>query len=237
MGKRIISQRRGKGSTTYRAPSHRYRGKIKYSDISKDVVHGTIIDIFNDAGRDAPLGLVKFGDGTERMMLIPEGIGTGSTIEVGFSTAVREGNVMSIGDIPEGTPIFNVETSPGDGGKLVRSSGSFAVIVSHDVNKTVIRLPSKSLKSLNPKCKATIGVVAGGERTRKMFAKAGIRWYAARARNKLYPRTSAKSMNAVDHKFGKSAKQKTTKRTAPPGAKVGSFGARRTGRGRSKMQR
>jgi large subunit ribosomal protein L2 len=54
-----------------------------------------------------------------------------------------------------------------------------------------------------------------------------------RARNKLYPRTSANKMNAVDHPFGGQTgpgMSKTVSRHAPPGAKVGSIAARRTGR-------
>ncbi|MBT5924401.1 50S ribosomal protein L2, partial [Candidatus Woesearchaeota archaeon] len=30
MGKRIISQRRGRGTNTYRSPSHRFKGAIRH---------------------------------------------------------------------------------------------------------------------------------------------------------------------------------------------------------------
>jgi len=58
------------------------------------------------------------------------------------------------------------------------------------------------------------------------------------SRGKLYPRTSGVAMNAVDHPFGgptKPGTPKTVSRHAPPGAKVGAWGARRTGRKRGKM--
>ena len=37
---------------------------------------------------------------------------------------------MHLGDIPEGTPVYNIEAKPGDGGKFVRSSGGNARVVS-----------------------------------------------------------------------------------------------------------
>ena len=59
-------------------------------------------------------------------------------------------------------------------------------------------------------------------------------WHMMKARNKLWPRTSAVKMNVVDHPFGsgrgKRIKSKIAKRNAPPGRKVGLLRPRRTGR-------
>ncbi|MCK4811980.1 MAG: 50S ribosomal protein L2, partial [Methanosarcinales archaeon] len=38
MGKRIISQNRGRGGPTYRAPSHKYKAKLTHPSISDTVV-------------------------------------------------------------------------------------------------------------------------------------------------------------------------------------------------------
>jgi len=121
-----------------------------------------------------------------------------------------------------------------DGGKIVRASGGYATVVSHDVDKTIIKLPSKKMKALNPSCRAIIGIAAGGERKNKPFIKAGNKWKAKHARGKLYPITSKRAMNAVDHKFGGSnfGTSKTSSKRSPPGRKVGSIGARRTGKKR-----
>ncbi len=55
-----------------------------------------------------------------------------------------------------------------------------------------------------------------------------------KSKNKLWPRTSAVKMNAIDHPFGsgraKNPKSKVAKRNAPPGRKVGLLRPRRTGR-------
>jgi len=133
--------------------------------------------------------------------------------------------------------IYNIESNPGDGGKLVRSSGTFARVVSQLKNKVVVQLPSKKTKEFNPDCRAIIGSVAGSGRLEKPLLKAGTRHHKMKARNKLYPITSGVSMNAVDHPFGGSksshkGRPTTARKNAPPGRKVGMVRARKTGRGK-----
>ncbi len=225
MGKRIIQRARGKGGPRYRAPSHRYAGKVEYNFIKAKV-----IDIVHDPGRDAPLAKLKV-DGEEKFIIAAEGLKVGDVINI--KGEARVGNVLPLHKIPKGTSIFAIETRPGSGPKLCCSPGTKAVVISHDPEKVIIQLPSKEFKALNPNCLATIGIPAGGGRDEKPFIKAGQVFYLMRARNKLWPRTSASKMNPVDHPFGgrtKPGKPKTVSRHAPPGAKVGSIAARRTGK-------
>jgi large subunit ribosomal protein L2 len=142
---------------------------------------------------------------------------------------------MPIGRISEGIPIYNIELSPGDGGKLVRSAGANATIVSHDGEKTIIQLPSSRFKTLNSNCRATVGILAGGGRKDKPFLKAGKKHYEFRKRGKQYPVVRGVAMCAVSHPHGGGGHQHvgkpyTVKRGAPPGRKVGSIAAKRTGR-------
>ncbi|MCK5234302.1 MAG: 50S ribosomal protein L2 [Candidatus Aenigmarchaeota archaeon] len=235
MGKRIISQRRGRGSPTYRANSHRYLTDAKYSaKDKKKVTDGVVVDIEHDPSRNAPVALVRFKNNDKRYMIASEGSSVGKAVQVGAGSKCDLGNVLPVGDILEGTPVFNIEIAPGDGGKLVRSSGMSAIVSSHSGGKTVVKLPSKRFKSFNSMCRATIGVVAGGERKIKPFGKASNKSFNRKARGKLYPITSKTAMNAVDHKFGGDNKgiPTTSSRNAPPGAKVGSIAARRTGKKR-----
>ena len=131
--------------------------------------------------------------------------------------------------------MYNIELDQGDGGKLVRAGGSNATVVSHDKQKTVIQLPSGAFKTIDSKCKATIGVVAGGGRKDKPFLKAGKKHYAYRTRGKQYPTVRGVAMCAVSHPHGGGGHQhvggpSTVKRSAPPGRKVGNIAAKRTGR-------
>ena len=93
--------------------------------------------------------------------------------------------------------------------------------------------PSKKFKKFHPNCLATIGKPAGWGQRAKRLVKAGQKYYAKKARNKLWPRTSAVAMNPVDHPFGgktKPGQSKSKSRHRPPGAKVGSVASRRTGK-------
>ena len=237
MGRRIQGQRRGRGTSTFRAPSHRYKSDLSHKkDESNDTVSGTVVDIEHDPARSAPVVAVEFDDGDQRLVLAPEGVAVGDTIQVGVSAEIKPGNTLPIAEIPEGVPVCNIERQPGDGGKFARASGTSAQIVTHDRRVTVVKLPSGQTKRLNPECRATVGVVAGGGRTEKPFVKAGKKHHKMKSRGTKWPRVRGVAMNAVDHPFGGGGRQhpgqpKSVSRDAPPGRKVGDIASKRTGRG------
>ena len=236
MGKRITSQNRGKGTPTYRAPSHRYKAPLKLIKADKnETVKARVVEVLHDPARSAPIGRVELPDGTERLLLIPESLCVGDEIACGASAEIKAGNILPLAEIPEGVPICNIESQPGDGGCFARASGVYAMLVAHDVQKTVVQLPSGEMKWLHPHCRAMIGTVAGGGRLDKPFVKAGKKFHKLRSRAAKYPRVRGVAMNVVDHPFGGGGWQhpgrpKTVSRNAPPGRKVGSIAARRTGK-------
>ncbi|WP_247729073.1 50S ribosomal protein L2 [Halovivax limisalsi] len=240
MGRRIQGQRRGRGGPTFRAPSHRYKANLEHRTLEDtDVVSGTVVDIEHDPARSAPVAAIEFEDGDRRLVLAPEGITVGEELQIGISAEIKPGNTLPLSEIPEGVPICNVEAKPGDGGKFARASGVNADLITHDRNAAVVQLPSGETKRLDPSCRATIGVVAGGGRTEKPFVKAGNKYHKMRARGTKWPRVRGVAMNAVDHPFGGGGRQhpgrpKSVSRDAPPGRKVGDIASRRTGRGGNK---
>ena len=227
MGKRIIQRARGKGSLTYRSPGHRFAGDAGYP---RDGVV-KVIDLIHDAARDAPLAKVVDSEKRETLIIATEGMRVGQEITVNAKKPVI-GNIMKLKDIPKGASVFAVENIPGSGPQLCLSPGTRALVVGQDGNNVTLKMPSKSFKKIKAACLATLGVPAGGGARDKPFYKAGQKMHMMRARNKLYPRTSATAMNAVDHPFGgqtKPGQSKSISRWAPPGAKVGSVSARRSG--------
>ncbi|MEM0350819.1 MAG: 50S ribosomal protein L2, partial [Archaeoglobaceae archaeon] len=165
--------------------------------------------------------------------LAVEGIGTGDWIYAGEKVEIAPGNTTYLKNIPEGTPICNIEKIPGDGGKFVRASGTFALVVSREEDKVIVQMPSGELKAFHPLCRATIGVVAGGGRVDKPFVKAGKKYHKMKSKAAKWPRVRGVAMCAVYHPFGGGKHQhvgrpKTVSRNAPPGRKVGSIAARRT---------
>jgi large subunit ribosomal protein L2 len=231
MGKRLIQQARGKGTPKYRAPSHRYKYGVKYP---QNPAHGVVKRLINDPARSALIAEVVFKNGKKGYLIASEGLQVNQNVSVGGDT-IAIGNVLELGKIPEGTLIYNIEKQLYDGGKLVRSSGTYATVISHENGQTVVQLPSKQMKTFPSVARATIGVVSGGGRTDKPMLKSGKKFHAYRSKAKQYIRVSGVSMNAVDHPFGGGqhdikGKPTTVSKNAPPGRKVGLIKAKRTGR-------
>jgi large subunit ribosomal protein L2 len=232
MGKRIIQQRRGKGSSTYRSKKKAYKIRVGYPNKEGK---GRVVDIINSPAHTAPLAKIEIG-GDEFLNPAHEKMFQGQEIEIGGK--LEEGNILSLKKIPIGTRIYNVEKGRGDGGKLIRSGGNSAVITDKEEGKVKVLLPSKKEKWFKQNCRATVGVIAGQGRLEKPVVKAGKKYKMMKAKGKLWPKTSAVSMNAVDHPFGSGRgrnvshgrKGKTPKLNAPPGAKVGSVRPKRTGK-------
>ncbi|MBS3102544.1 50S ribosomal protein L2 [Candidatus Woesearchaeota archaeon] len=235
MGKNLIQQARGKGSPRYRAPSFRFKGEAKFARQDKEIKAGKVIELVHCAGHSSPLAQIEYDNGEVIYLQAPEGIRVGDIIKAGTDADVNIGNVLPLRNIPEGTQIYNIESSPGDGGKFVRSSGTFAKIVTKMEDKIVVLLPSSKTRDFKPDCRAMIGMIAGSGRKEKPFLKAGRRYYAMKAKNKLWPQVSGTSMNAVDHPFGGSSsthkgRPTQSSRNDPPGRKVGKIAPKRTGR-------
>ncbi len=236
MGRRILQQRAGRGGFPYRVPSHKRLGDVRYLpyDYDEPTFEGTLTEFKHETGRGAPLAIVHWDSGEKMLYLPPEGLPEGIKIQQGPNAATQVGNIKPLYAIPEGTLICNVELKPGDGGAVARSSGMSATLLEHHEKNDLVQLPSGAKITLDKKCRATIGVVAGGGRTEKPFVKAGNKFYWVRAKGRKWPRSRGIAMNAQSHPFGggkhRGAHQpKTISRDAPPGKKVGLIAARRTG--------
>ncbi|HHQ44657.1 MAG TPA: 50S ribosomal protein L2 [Candidatus Altiarchaeales archaeon] len=235
MGKRLITQRRGSGNPRYRALTHKAAGRVEYPKTEKPV-NGQVEEFINDSVRTAPLAKIILEDFTKILMIAPSNLSKGDWIQIGGEGEPQPGNIMMLGNIKEGSPVFNIETEPGRGGKLVRASGTAAYVIAHEkeTNTTQLKLPSKKMVKLKSNCMATVGFVAGAGRVDKPFTRAGHKHYAKKTRRKLYPTVRGRAMNAVDHPYGGGrhphvGRPTTTSRNAPPGRKVGHIAAKRTG--------
>jgi large subunit ribosomal protein L2 len=191
---------------------------------------GKILDLVHAPGRTSPLAEIDL-DGKVVKIIAAEGIQVGQQIQIGDAETVASGNIMSLGSIPEGTLVFNIEARPGDGGKFVRSSGNAAAIVSRG-EKVVLQMPSGAFKTFDPTCRASIGIVAGGGHREKPFGKAGAKFHAYRSKSKAYFKVRGVAMNPVDHPHGGGSHQhvgkpSTVGRNAPPGRKVGRLSPKR----------
>lgn len=242
MGKRLRVQRRGKGSSTFRAAKKGKVAPVKYPPPTAGSLSGVVRDLLHDAGRGSPIAYIELGKGMGYYIAAPEGVHIGQDVDIGRDIPVRVGNVLPLGAIPEGTMVCNIELKPGDGGRIARSSGTYATVVSHTASRTKVKLPSKRNVELSDDCRATVGIVAGGGRKEKPFMKAGERFLRKKAKGHKYPITKGVSMAAASHPHGGGrhrhpGKSTTVSRHAPPGKKVGLIAARSSGRKKRRRRR
>ncbi|KAJ1883436.1 60S ribosomal protein L2 [Coemansia sp. RSA 1722] len=253
MGRVIRSQRKGAGSI-FKARVHRRKGaaKLRALDYSErnGYIRGIVKEIIHDPGRGAPLAKVQFRDAYRfktrtELFIATEGMHTGQFVFCGKNAQLSVGNVLPLGQMPEGTIISNIEEKAGDRGSLARTSGNYATVIGHNVDEgtTRVKLPSGNKKVLKSECRATVGIVAGGGRIDKPLLKAGRAFFKHRAKRNSWPRTRGVAMNPVDHVHGGGnhqhiGKASTVARTSVPGQKVGLIAARRTGllRGTKKLK-
>ena len=243
MGKRTLVRRRGRGGKQFRAITVGKIAPAKYPNFKLDEHHsGTVVDIVHERGRDAPLARIHFDDNTYSYVPAPDGTTVGSRIEIGVGATATARNILSLESIPDGTLICNIEKNAGDGGKLIKSAGSSALVFAHGTEGVTLKFPSGKFLMVNPKCRAMIGIIAGAGRKDKPFLKAGNRAKYMQAHGRLYPTVRGIAQAAVYHPHGGGrhqhiGRQSSVGRTTPPGRKVGIIAPRKTGRGRIKERK
>ena len=243
MGKRTLVRRRGRGGKQFRAITVGKLAPAKYPNFKLDEHHsGTVVDIVHERGRDAPLARIHYDDNTYSYVPAPNGTTVGSRIEIGVGATATARNILSLESIPDGTLICNIEKNAGDGGKLIKSAGSSALVFAHGTEGVTLKFPSGKFLLVNPKCRAMVGIIAGAGRKEKPFLKAGNRAKYMQAHGRLYPTVRGIAQAAVYHPHGGGrhqhiGRQSSVGRTTPPGRKVGIISPRKTGRGRIKERK
>lgn len=151
-----------------------------------------------DPYRSAWIALVCYKDGERRYILAPEGLKVGSEILSSNKKIEAEiGNRMPLKYIPPGYFIYNIELTPGTGGKLVRAAGSKAVLMTCKDGYAQVKFPSGEVRRIPEDSLATIGQVSNPDWRLIRWGKAG------RKRLKgVRPSVRGKAMNPVDHPHG-----------------------------------
>jgi large subunit ribosomal protein L2 len=191
--------RNGSGKMTMRYIGGGHKQKYRIIDFkrNKHAVPAIVATIEYDPNRSGRIALLHYADGEKRYILAPHGLKVGQTVLSGSGSAPEIGNALPLSEIPLGTVIYNVELQPGQGGKLVRSAGSFAQLLNRDGKYAIVKLASGETRMIVAACLATIGSVSNPDHSLERKGKAGAnRWRGVR------PRTRPVAMNPVDHPMG-----------------------------------
>lgn len=192
---RVTSRRRGGGvKRLYRIIDFK-RNKVG--------IPATVAEIEYDPNRTARIALLHYADGEKRYILAPVGLKQGDVVMSGVDTRtgqvadIKPGNALEMSRIPVGTVIHNIELSPGKGGQLCRSAGTYAQLVAKEGKYALLRLPSGEVRRVLASCTATVGQVGNISHENISLGKAGRnRWLGRR------PQVRGVAMNPIDHPLG-----------------------------------
>lgn len=173
-----IKKSGGRGNTGRVTVRHRGGGAKRHLRAidwkrNKFDIPGKIIAIEYDPNRSSHIALVHYPDGDKRYILAPVGLKPGDAIISGKKVSIKLGNALPLKNIPVGTPIHNLELTPGKGGQIVRGAGTQALIQSKEKGFATVLLPSKEIRLIKLSSLATIGQVGRSEHRIVKIGKAG----------------------------------------------------------------
>ncbi|QKZ15501.1 50S ribosomal protein L2 [Spirosoma sp. KUDC1026] len=191
--------RNSEGHRTMRYIGGGHKKHYRIIDFKRDKVGqpAEVLTVEYDPNRSARISLVQYADGEKRYIIAPQGITVGQTIQSGEGVTPDVGNAMPMSAMPIGTIIHNIELTPGKGGSMARSAGTYAQLVGREDKYAILRLPSGETRRVLSIGMATVGSVSNSDHMNVVLGKAGRkRWLGRR------PRVRAVVMNPVDHPMG-----------------------------------
>lgn len=189
-GLRKTGGRNNTGRITVR---HRGGGhKRNYRVLEQEERTGIVKSVEYTPNRTGYVGKCEVYGGREVYKIIGEQEQIQREKELLIGTTLK---VIKLKDLKVGTWVYNVAQRPGQRGKIGRASGVGCIVIKQEEKVTVLRMPSKEVKSINNESTGTIGRVAVHEVGQ--LGKAG-----KNRRLGIRPSVRGTAMNAVDHPNG-----------------------------------
>jgi large subunit ribosomal protein L2 len=169
------SGRNNQGKITIRHQGGRQKRYYRIIDFKRDKrnVEAAVLQIEYDPNRTTYIALVEYQDKERRYILCPEGLKVGDKIIAGEKAEIKTGNALPLRNIPVGINVHNIELTPGRGGQIVRSAGTYAVLIGKDEKYAHLKLPSGEKRKVLLDCYATIGQLTNIGHKFEKIGKAG----------------------------------------------------------------
>lgn len=200
----LVSKKKTGGRNSFGRITVRHIGggnKQKYRIIdfkrNKDDIPATVVSIEYDPNRSANIALLQYVDGEKRYILAPEGLNVGAKVMSGENVEISVGNCLPLANMPVGVTIHNIEMQPKQGGAIARSAGIEAMLMAKENGRATLRLPSGEMRTVDLKCRATIGQVGNLDHGIVSLGKAGRKRHMG-----VRPHVRGAVMNPVDHPHG-----------------------------------
>ena len=187
----------GKITSWWRGGGHKRRYRRIDFKRNKDGMEAKVVSIEYDPNRSSHIALVEYGDGEKRYILAPQGLKAGDVVESGVQVEPKTGNAMPLKSIPVGLDVHNIELTPKQGGKMVRSAGGAARLIAREGEWATLLLPSGEMRQVRVECRATIGALGNVDHQNIRWGKAGRSRHRGRR-----PHVRGVAMNPVSHPLG-----------------------------------
>ncbi len=197
--KKQTAGRNNSGSIMVRRRGGGCKRHYRIIDFKRDKfdVPAHVESIEYDPNRTPRIALLKYLDGERRYIIATKNMKPGARILSSEKCEVAEGNAMPLKNIPLGTEVHNIELRRGQGAKMARSAGTYAIVVAKEGEMVQLRLPSHEVRNVDKNCMATIGIPGNVEHENVVRGSAG----RSRMLGKR-PKVRGVAMNPVDHPMG-----------------------------------
>ncbi len=199
-GKRQSGGRNNQGKITVRHRGSGVKRSLRLVDFKriKYDIPARVEAIEYDPNRTANLARLCYRDGSRHYMVAPDGLKENDKV-ISSRQAIepKVGNRLPLQYIPAGLSVHDIELHPGRGSVMVRSAGTWAVLMSVEAGYARLKLPSGEIRNVPAEASATIGQVSNIDHANVRLGKAG--------RKRLMgwrPSVRGKAMNPVDHPHG-----------------------------------
>ena len=163
----------GRVAVRHRGGEHKRRLREIDFKRKKLDLEARVLSVEYDPNRTASIALILYPDGEKRYIVAPDGLKMGDHVLASEKAEIKVGNSLPLSKIPIGTPIHNLELTPGKGAQLARGAGTAAAILSKEPPMAVVKLPSGEKRMVPLACWATIGQVGNVGAGLKKLKKAG----------------------------------------------------------------
>jgi large subunit ribosomal protein L2 len=163
------------GKVTVRHQGGEHKRFLRSIDFKRNKIGilGKVVAIEYDPNRTVDILLIQYADGEKRYILRPQGLGLNDIVESGRDIDIKTGNSMPLSYVPVGTTVHNIELTPGRGGQMARTAGSFALVVAKEGNYIDLKLPSGEIRKVRRDCFATVGALGNIDWKNEVIGKAG----------------------------------------------------------------
>ncbi|MFH0814780.1 MAG: 50S ribosomal protein L2 [Candidatus Falkowbacteria bacterium] len=198
--KKKTSGRNATGRITVRHRGGEHKRYCRIIDFKRDKfdIPARVATIEYDPGRNARIGLLFYKDGEKRYTILPVGVGVGEMlVSSKGQVEYKPGNATTLENIPVGSLVYNVELTPGQGGKIARSAGTKVKLMAVEGKYAQLKMPSGEFRMIPKEALATVGEVNNPEFMHIKIGKAGRTRHMG-----IRPTVRGKAMNPVDHPHG-----------------------------------